>query len=208
MPYKRTSARAYAGAFVLGLSLAASVAAEPVASHKAAAAVAIENFGKINDNYYRGAQPKGRDYADLAALGVRTVIDLTEGDDAGEPGSVQAAGMRFYRIPMTTHAQPAPEAVTQFLGLVNDPANQPVFVHCAGGHHRTGIMTAVYRMTQDGWTADRAFGEMQQFGFGPAFLHSELKSFVYDYYGGIDHVRASAQPAAAPVSAPAAKTDK
>ena len=204
MSYKRTSARAYAAALVLGLSLAASVAAEPVASHHAATVVAIENFGKVNDNYYRGAQPKGRDYADLAALGVRTVIDLTAGDDAGELGSVEAAGMQFYRIPMTTHAQPAPEAVAQFLGLVNDPAKQPVYVHCAGGHHRTGIMTAVYRMTQDGWTADRAFGEMQQFGFGPAFLHSELKRFVYDYYGRIDQVKTSAQPAAAP----AAKTDR
>ena len=29
--------------------------------------VRIENFGRVNDRYYRGAQPKGRDFADLAA---------------------------------------------------------------------------------------------------------------------------------------------
>jgi hypothetical protein len=32
-------------------------------------AIRIDNFGQVNANYFRGAQPKGRDYADLAALG-------------------------------------------------------------------------------------------------------------------------------------------
>jgi len=29
----------------------------------------IGNFGRINDNYFRGAQPSGTDYRDLAAIG-------------------------------------------------------------------------------------------------------------------------------------------
>jgi tyrosine-protein phosphatase SIW14 len=169
--------------FERGLAVAGSVAAQ--ASDRRAA-ISIENFGRINDRYYRGAQPTGHDYVDLAALGVKTVIDLTEDGDVNESGMVQSTGMKLYRIPMTTHAEPAPQSVAQFLKLVNDPANQPVYVHCQGGRHRTGIMTAVYRMTEDGWSADRAFGEMQQYGFGPAFLHSALKDFVYGYYAQID----------------------
>ena len=31
--------------------------------------IRIRNFGRINPNYYRGAQPKRGDYVDLAALG-------------------------------------------------------------------------------------------------------------------------------------------
>jgi len=165
------------------LALAGSVGA---GASDRQAAISIENFGRINDSYYRGAQPTGHDYADLAALGVKTVIDLTEDGDVRESGMVQSTGMKFYRIPMTTHGEPAPQSVAQFLKLVNDPVNQPVYVHCQGGRHRTGIMTAVYRMTEDGWTADRAFSEMQQYGFGPAFLHSALKDFVYGYYAHID----------------------
>ena len=53
----------------------------------------------------------------------------------------------------------------QFLKLVNDPANQPVFVHCQGGRHRTGVMTAVYRMTRDGWNPEQAYQEMKQYNF-------------------------------------------
>jgi protein tyrosine/serine phosphatase len=92
--------------------------------------------------------------------------------------------MRFVRIPMTTHDVPTPAVIAQFMSLVTDPANQPVYVHCAGGRHRTGVMTAVYRMTHDGWNSDRAFKEMKQYKFGADFLHPEFKRFVYAYRPG------------------------
>src|SRR5437762_13148507 len=94
--------------------------------------------------------------------------------------------MKFVRFPMTTDVQPSRDVVNQFLKLVTDPANQPVYVHCMGGRHRTGVMTAAYRMTQDGWTADRAFAEMKQFKFGADFLHPALKTFVYAFYSALD----------------------
>jgi protein tyrosine/serine phosphatase len=65
---------------------------------------------------------------------------------------------------------------------VNDPANQPVYVHCQGGRHRTGVMTAVYRLTHDGWNADRAFSEMKEYEFAKGLGHGALKQFVYDFY--------------------------
>jgi tyrosine-protein phosphatase SIW14 len=145
------------------------------------AKVGIDNFGQINPNYYRGAQPERRDYADLAALGIKTVIDLQRDGDADEPSLVRAAGMRFFRIPMTTHVPPTREQLALFLQIVNDPANQPIYVHCAGGRHRTGVMTAVYRMTNDQWTADQAFREMKRYEFGADFLHPEFKQFVLAY---------------------------
>jgi tyrosine-protein phosphatase SIW14 len=141
----------------------------------------IANFGQINGTYYRGEQPDGRDYSDLAGLGVKTVIDLQRDGKAAERQAVEAAGMKFHRIPMTTRTAPTSEQLALFLQLVNDPANQPVYVHCAGGRHRTGVMTAVYRMTHDGWTPDQAFREMKQYDFGADFLHPEFKQFVYSY---------------------------
>src|SRR5215470_4122277 len=144
--------------------------------------IRIDNFGRMNENYYRGAQPRTRDYTDLAALGVKTVIDLTKDGRDDEQGLVQRAGMKFYRIPLTTSEAPAAGAVTQFLKLVNDPANWPVYVHCQGGRHRTGVMTAVYRMMQDGWNADRAYSEMKHYRFEGWPGHPVLKSFVYDFY--------------------------
>jgi tyrosine-protein phosphatase SIW14 len=177
-------------ATVLSLALAGSFAPTAVAGPGQSAAIAnvdlssigIDNFGRVTATYYRGAQPDVDDYADLKALGVRTVIDLQKDGDPLEKGLVQKAGMNFVRIPMTTHEPPTAEKLATFLRLVNDPANQPVFVHCAGGRHRTGVMTAVYRMTNEGWTAEQAFGEMKKYKFGADFLHPEFKRFVYAYH--------------------------
>ena len=164
----------------------------------------IKNFGQINTNYYRGAQPEGQDFAELKALGVKTVINLIKDEKGEEPALVKQAGMTYVHIPMTTSVPPTPEQIKQFLSLVEDPASQPVFVHCVGGKHRTGVMTAVYRMTEDGWSADQAFQEMKQFKFGADFMHPEFKSFVYHYQP--DHTRtATAQTNNATV--PSAKTD-
>jgi tyrosine-protein phosphatase SIW14 len=179
MSFIRIPVRKSVPALLLALSFVASLPAETVTKP---ASIRIKNFGRINENYFRGAQPEDRDYRDLAALGVKTVIDLNADGPDEERGQVERAGMKFHRIPMTTSNRPSQFAVTQFLKLVNDPANQPVFVHCHGGRHRTGVMTAVYRMTQDGWTADRAYTEMKQYRFEGFPGHPELKKFVYDYY--------------------------
>lgn len=183
--FKRLSVHTAAFLLVSSLALPA-VAQDPSGARPPAAADAssihIDNFGRISDSYYRGAQPKGQDYAALAALGVKTVINLTSDDaDAGEQMLVEKAGMHYVQIPMTTRVAPTITELAEFLGLVNDPAKQPVYVHCVGGRHRTGVMTAAYRMTHDGWNADQAFKEMKQFKFGSDFLHPEFKRFVYDF---------------------------
>jgi protein tyrosine/serine phosphatase len=141
----------------------------------------IGNFGKINDNYYRGAQPNGTDYRDLAALGVKTGIDLQADGPSNEAGYTKTAGMNFVRIGMTTTKAPTDAQVERFLDIVTNPANQPVFVHCAGGRHRTGTMTALYRMTSDGWTAAQAYNEMKQYRFEGFPDHPVLRNYVYAY---------------------------
>jgi tyrosine-protein phosphatase SIW14 len=159
----------------------------------------IDNFGKINENFYRGAQPEGSDYADLATFGIRTVINLTSHDaEENEKSMVEKAGMNYIQIPMTTHEYPSETKVKKFLDIVKDPANQPIYVHCVGGKHRTGVLTAVYRMTQDGWTADRAYQEMKDYKFGSSFFHPEFKSFVFDYHE--DLMRERAKPVTSPVA--------
>ena len=175
-----------AAAFVLSAS-ASPLLAEPPAPKASSAPVdisniRIDNFGRVNANYYRGSQPEGRDYADLKGLGVKTLINLTSDDaDPTERAMAERVGMQYVQIPMTTHEPPTAAQLAQFLSIVSDPAKQPVYVHCVGGRHRTGVMTAAYRMTQDGWNSDRAFKEMKQYNFGADFLHSEFKDFVFAY---------------------------
>jgi protein tyrosine/serine phosphatase len=154
--------------------------------HKPAAgngvAVDIENFGKVNDHFYRGAQPKGRNYGQLAALGVKTIVDLREDAKDTARSDAERAGLRYINLPMKEKSYPEAGAAARFLEILADQANWPVFVHCAGGRHRTGVMTAVYRMSVDGWKIDQAYQEMKQYDFSTSWGHQCYKDFVFDYY--------------------------
>jgi tyrosine-protein phosphatase SIW14 len=180
--------RRYAVVFLVAIALASPVAAGPASGRASTAvpnapAVRIDNFGRVDDALFRGAQPEGRDYDDLKKLGVKTIVNLTSDDaDPSEKASAESAGMGYVQIPMTTHTVPTSAQLAQFLSIVNDPANQPVYVHCVGGRHRTGVMTAAYRMTHEGWSGEQAFKEMKQYNFGSDFLHPEFKQFVYGYH--------------------------
>ena len=190
--HKRLSTHVSAFLLVSSLAVPAGAADSGSASAVVRSAIRIQNFGQVNNTYYRGGQPKDHDYADLAALGVKTVINLTSSDaDANERALVEKAGMKYVQIPMTTHEQPTSAELTRFLDIVNAPANQPVYVHCVGGRHRTGIMTAIYRMTHDGWSAKQAFAEMKQYKFGADFLHPEFKNFVFAYQASPVHAAAA-----------------
>ena len=164
------------------LALMLSIPAIAQAGHSAALDnIRIANFGSVSATYFRGAQPSGHDYADLKALGVKTVIDLQADGDATEPRLVEQAGMKYVRIGMTTRVVPTPAQISQFLSIVNDPAQAPVYVHCAGGRHRTGVMTAIYRMSNEGWNPTQAFSEMKKYRFGADYMHPEFKKFVFAY---------------------------
>jgi protein tyrosine/serine phosphatase len=142
----------------------------------------ISNFGKMDENFYRGARPKPEELKNLAALGVTTVIDLTDNTREREEPAVVAAGMRYVNIPIVDKEYPSAEKVDAFLKVVNDPATGKFFVHCAGGRHRTGIMGAVYRFNHDNWNYDQVYAEMKQYDFYTSNGHGKQLDFVQDYW--------------------------
>ena len=144
--------------------------------------VRIKNFGQMDDRFFRGARPEDGDYATLAALGVTTIIDLTDNSRQYEERAVKAAGLRYVNIPMEDKSYPSMDQVNQFLKVVDDPATGKFFVHCAGGRHRTGVVGAVYRFTHDKWNLDQALAEMDQYEFGTGYGHGKQRDFVREYF--------------------------
>jgi protein tyrosine/serine phosphatase len=151
----------------------------------------VKNFGKVNDHIYRGGQPGDNEYAELAAIGIKTVIDLREHPEKYARRATESAGMRYINIQLDSKVPPTDAESNQFLQLVNDEKNWPVYVHCAGGRHRTGVLLAIYRMEVDGWDAHRAYGEMKDFKFYSSFGHGEMKDYVFEYYDKLRVRRAS-----------------
>ena len=143
-----------------------------------------KNFGRVNENYFRGSQPTADEYARLKQLGIKTVVDLRIDSEPGEPERVLGLGMQYFNIPLKASKPASEEQTAYFLKLVNDPQNWPVYVHCKGGRHRTGALTAVYRITHDNWTADQAWEEMKSYDFDQGLFGGPKaqKKFVYAFY--------------------------
>ena len=167
-------------AFGLVLAIAGGVLAKRH-SDPAFSNIKIRNFGKMDNRFYRGAQPDESDYKDLRALGVKTVIDLQDHPTSYEKRDVEALGMRYVNIPMSDSSYPKEEQIAAFLKLVNDPSTGTFFAHCAGGRHRTGVVGAVYRFNVNHWTYDQAYAEMKDYDFYTRFGHGDLQKYVQDY---------------------------
>jgi protein tyrosine/serine phosphatase len=136
----------------------------------------LHNVGLVAPGIYRGAQPEGKGYQTLKNMGIRTVIDLRH---KSEKQAVEATGMKSLQFPMAQTVDVDPETIRRVLAAMTDPANQPVFIHCAVGKDRTGVVAAVYRMEVEGWDERDAEEEMKAYGFHE-FL-GQFKDFVRNY---------------------------
>lgn len=84
--------------------------------------------------------------AELKALGFRAIIDLRTPPEgtAAERVAAEAAGLRYFNIPVSGGA-PSDDQVRAFAGLLEDPVNFPVLVHCVSAD-RVGAMWTLYRV--------------------------------------------------------------
>ncbi|HEY8227412.1 MAG TPA: tyrosine-protein phosphatase [Pyrinomonadaceae bacterium] len=173
----------YASLLTAAFAILISISLNAVAkTNPSFANIKIKNFGQMDDRFYRGARPKDEDYKALAALGVKTIIDLTDNSREYEQPAVEAAGLRYVNIPMVDKSYPSIEQVNEFLRVVKDPETGKFFVHCAGGRHRTGVMGAVYRFNHDGWNLEQVLAEMERYEFNSGMGHGKQKDFVKDYW--------------------------
>ncbi|MGI8495732.1 MAG: fused DSP-PTPase phosphatase/NAD kinase-like protein [Pyrinomonadaceae bacterium] len=142
----------------------------------------LPNFYLVNSNLYRGGQPKEAGIERLKKMGVKTIIDLRGADDDSKKEEIWAknAGIKFITVNLQNWLRPKTSDIEQIINYINQPENQPVFVHCRRGADRTGTVIAVYRIRQDGWTARQATDEAKKFGFG--WWQFWMKDYISDYY--------------------------
>jgi len=139
----------------------------------------ILNFGKTDDHVYRGAQIQPSDIHQLQELGISVVINLRKNEQPWEKSAVEAAGMRYYHFPMSSTSRPKLETVNAVFALMK-AEKEKVFVHCASGRHRTGLIIAVWRIREYHWTFDQVYEEMKLYDYYSGLTHGAIKSFVRD----------------------------
>jgi len=170
---------AIASILLLTVPSARALAAEPAA---VGVYPELPNFHQVDPHLFRGGQPAVGGVSRLKSLGIRTIVNLRYEPDLvkAEQAEATAAGIAYYNIPMRGLNRPTDGQVTRILGLIDDPANGPVFVHCKAGSDRTGAIVACYRIARAAWTAERAIREA--FDYGMMRAEYAKRSFVRAFY--------------------------
>jgi tyrosine-protein phosphatase SIW14 len=141
----------------------------------------LHNFHQVNDHIYRGAQPADNGFAQLAKLGIKTIIDLRESGSRSvtEKKLVEAAGMHYVSVPLAGYGAPPADVVSKVLALFDDSSAGPVFIHCRRGADRTGTMLAVYRIVHDHWENAKALTEAKLFGM--SWTERAMQTYILHY---------------------------
>jgi tyrosine-protein phosphatase SIW14 len=121
----------------------------------------IENGWKVDASIWRGAQPSDAAWPLLAAAGAKSVLDLNNSDpqELGRQSElVSATGMRYATYPLDNLRVATQLQVENALTEL-DYLEKPVFVHCAQGSDRSGVICACWRIHHEHWTLEEAIDE-------------------------------------------------
>lgn len=67
--------------------------------------------------------------------------------------------------PLSGEWSPNDAQVDRILELLADPSKRPIYIHCMKGMDRTGMIVALHRVYNEGWTSERAQQERDAIGF-------------------------------------------
>jgi protein tyrosine phosphatase (PTP) superfamily phosphohydrolase (DUF442 family) len=123
----------------------------------------IRKFARVNDGVYIGSTPTLRGLQRLREYGINTVVNLRASLDYRD--KAEALGFNYFSIPLNGKRPPDEEQVVEFLRVVQEQSNLPLFFHCNRARNRTYMLLGLYRIAHDGWSADRAISEMNYFGW-------------------------------------------
>ena len=138
----------------------------------------------VPDRFYRCGQLTVGGFTEaVEKFGIRTILNVQ--DDVPDPdlwrgwfdrstikesALCRQLGVRYVWLSPDLHSRRKwdenPKVVDEFLSLMDDETNYPVLIHCKAGLHRTGLLTAVYRMQYQGWPRSEALRELKAHGFG------------------------------------------
>jgi uncharacterized protein (TIGR01244 family) len=165
--------------FVLALitSLAAAQSAAPQGEKPA---YEIKNFLRLNEHICTGGQPSLDDLARMKAEGIKAIINLRRPGESNFNAEEEAArakelGLRYFHIPVDSSA-PKDEQVEEFLKLMRDPENRPVFIHCMSAN-RVGAFWMIRRVLVDDWKLEDAVKEAEKIGL----TNPRTREFALDY---------------------------
>ena len=133
------------------------------------------NLYKVTDYLYRSEQQTKEGMKNLKTLGIKTIINLRafyfDSDKIGETGLlVEELSVNAWHIEDAD--------VVRVLRIIRKRENGPFLLHCSHGADRAGVMIAMFRVVEQGWTKEEAIQEMVNGGYGFHRLWFRIVGYV------------------------------
>ncbi len=162
----------------------------------------VRNLYRITPMLYRSEQPTALGFKNLEKLGIRTIINLRwfNNDDQETAGTqLRTERVRIVTWDIDDHH------VIDVMRLLKHTENGPFLIHCQHGADRTGLMSAMYRVLEQGWTTDEALQELTGGGYG---YHSMWKNILrYVRSADVEALRAAIAAPSSPTGSTTTVTD-
>lgn len=139
----------------------------------------IPNLQQPRFNIYTAGQPTDDGFKEIAAMGVKTVINvLPEKDCLPEEASmVENHKMAYRTLPFDTTGFKM-ETVREFAKMLEIAREQPILIHCSTGNHVAGLWFA-YRVLIEKAPIAPALKEARRIGLKP-----ELEDSLFNWVLG------------------------
>lgn len=132
------------------------------------------NFGVVEEGkiYRTAALTPGATRNLVEKYGIKTIIDLGGFDKKPALAQVaqntsEALGVKRYVFELNGDGTGNPNAYVAALRVMNDPANQPVLVHCSAGAQRTSACVILYRHIVQGKDFSAVYHEAYEHDHDP-----------------------------------------
>ena len=157
--------------------MAAPATAAPRPAHWAEpiALEGVPNLHRITPMLYRSEQPTALGMKNLEKLGIRTVINLRYFNNDDE--EVHGTSLRTERTKILTW-RVGDKHVIEVMRMLKQSENGPFLIHCQHGADRTGLMSAMYRVLEQGWTPADALAELTDGGYGYHSVWQNIRRYV------------------------------
>lgn len=166
---------------VLSMAVVLLLFSRVAAEQDASADADLPRFQQVSEKLYRSGQPRDGGLSRLRELGINTIINLRGAgkQTRAEELEARALGFNYYHVALPNWARPQDKRVARILELIAAPKNGRVLVHCKEGVDRTGMIVAMYRITREGWTSDKALVEAERNGMRRTQFW--MRDYVEDY---------------------------
>ena len=146
----------------------------------------VPNLHQITPTLYRSEQPTPLGFQNLEKLGIRTVINLRA--FSNDDDEVRGTALRTERVKILTWNVDDAQVI-EVMRMLRDTGNGPFLIHCKHGADRTGLMSAMYRVLEQGWTVDDALAELTGGGYGYHAIWKNILRYVRS--ADVDKLRAA-----------------